>query len=531
MADLILINGDIRTQDPNQPRAQALAVTNGRIEAVGATADIQSLSLRGTRVIDAGGRLVLPGMTDSHIHALMWSLLLTTPPVGQAATLAEVLDITSRSAAGLEAGEWIYGMGLDESRWPEGRLPNRYDLDRAAPDNPVLYHRRDGHMAVANSLALKLAGIDENTPDPSGGSLDRDENGKPDGLLRELASGLVDKLVPAPTQAEAVDALRKSQPIFHSLGVTGIHDVRIPNEDVNPLAVWHDLERNGELKMRCWMCLAGNQLDQAIEVGLRTGFGNDYLRVGHVKYFVDGSMGSKTAWVLEPYDGDDCGIPVVDMTELAPELARADAAGLACAVHAIGDRANRELIDAFERIIDNRTGPAPAAPHRIEHAQMVRPEDIARLARLGLVASVQPLHISDDIVVHDQYLGGKACHIYAFRSMLDQGVALACGSDCPVSEPNPWWGIHAGVTRQRRDHSPAGGWYPDQRMKVDEAVRGYTLDAAASVGLENDLGNLATGKLADLVVVDRDIYAVDPKEIHDARVEMTLVGGEVVHEA
>jgi predicted amidohydrolase YtcJ len=277
------------------------------------------------------------------------------------------------------------------------------------------------------------------------------------------------------------------------------------------------------------MLLPGEQLKQAIALGLRTGFGDDYLRVGHVKLFSDGGQGARTAWMLEPYeDTATSGMPLTPMNEIAEAIRSAHKAGLAVSVHAIGDRANRELVSLFEELQGSQTGVAPIAPHRIEHLQNIRLEDVHRLGRLGVVASVQPIHVPDDFPMIEKSVGPRARWSYPFRDLLAAGVPMAFGSDCPVADPNPLWGIHAAVTRQMRDGTPPGGWYPDQRLSVAEAVWGFTMGAALVSGRENEMGSLTPGKFADLVVLDRDIFSIDPMEIAQSRVEMTIFAGQVV---
>jgi predicted amidohydrolase YtcJ len=354
-------------------------------------------------------------------------------------------------------------------------------------------------------------------------------------VLRELAINLVRAVIPPPTEEETVEAMRDGFAVLHRLGLTGVHDYRIMGGADGPPAfrAYQRLQAAGELALRMWMLIPGERLDEAIALGLRTGMGGDYLRVGHAKFFADGGQGARTAWMLEPYqDTGDCGMPLTPMPELADAVRRADRAGLAVAIHAIGDRANRELITVFEnlpQVRNLREVALPVAPHRIEHVQMIRPDDVIRLGRLGVVASVQPIHAPDDIPMIVKSVGPRGRFAYPFRDMLEAGVTLAFGSDCPVADPNPMFGIHAAVTRQRRDGTPPDGWYPRQRLTVAEAVRGYTMGPALAAGREAELGSITPGKMADLIVLDRDIFAVEPIEIAQAQVVMTILGGQVVH--
>ncbi len=538
MSDLILLNGDVRTQDSRRPRAEAVAIRANRLAAVGRNEEIKNLARPGARVIDLGGRLVLPGLTDSHIHVSLWATSLKAVPLSDASSLTEVLRRVAEAAQKASPGGWIQGMGLDETRWPEGRLPARRDLDQAAPNHPVLLRRRDGHLAVANSRALALAGMGDHAPDPPAGSLERDEAGRPTGVLKERAIDLVDKIVPEPAADELAGAIKEALPRLHALGLTGIHDMRVwgAKEGQRAFKAWRRLDEAGALNVRCWMCLSGESLDQAAALGLRTGFGHDRLRLGHLKFFADGSMGSGTAWVIEPYRHGGRGLPVCDVAELAAAIEKADRAGLAVAVHAIGDRANQELIAIFEKLETRRSAagslssPRPTAGHRLEHAQMIRPSDLRRLARLGVFVSVQPLHVTEDIIVHERYVGSLTKHVYPFRDMIDASLCLVFGSDCPVVDPNPWRGVHAAVTRTRPDGSPPGGWHPEQRLSLDEAIWAYTMGPALVCGRGEELGSLSPGKLADLIVLDRNIYHLEPSKVHQAQVDLTIMDGQIVFE-
>ena len=540
MTDLLLINGKLHTQDDRYPDATAVAIRGARVQAVGDDAAIGALAGPGARVIDLEGRLLLPAMTDAHFHYYDWSLGLRRLPLSEADSLADLKQRLVRRAREIPPGEWILGQGWNESRWPEPRMPTRADLDEAAPDHPVILWRNDLHLAAINSRALQETGITADTANPPEGIIDRDESGEPTGVLRELAINLVTDVIPPSTEDETVDAMREGFGILHRLGVTGVHDYRIMGGADGPPAfrAYQRLQAAGELAMRMWMHIPGERLDEAIALGLRTGMGDDYLRVGHVKLFSDGGQGARTAWMLEPYeDTGECGMPLTPMDEIARAVERAERAGLAVTIHAIGDRANRALIGVFERVLGSErvseTAP-PAAMHRIEHVQMIRPEDVARLAQLDVAASVQPIHCPDDIPMTETSVGPRARFAYPFRDMKDAGVMMAFGSDCPVANPNPIFGIHAAVTRQTRDGAPAGGWYPAQRLTVSEAVWGFTMGAAVVSGREAHLGSISPGKLADLVLLDRDILALEetaPMEIAQAQVVMTIFDGRVVYEA
>lgn len=539
MTDLCLINGRLHTQDARFPDATAVAVQGGRIRAVGNNDEIRALAGPSVQEIDLEGQLVLPGLTDAHVHYYDWSLGLRRLPLAEADSLADLQRRLARRAREIPRGQWILGQGWNESRWPEARMPTRADLDDVAPDHPVILWRNDLHLAVANSLALQRTGITADTADPPEGVISRNESGRPTGVLRELAINLVTDVIPPPTEKETVDAMREGFGILHRLGVTGVHDYRIMGGADGPPAfrAYQRLQAADELALRMWMHIPGERLDEAIALGLRTGMGDDCLRVGHVKLFSDGGQGARTAWMLEPYeDTGECGMPLTPMDEIAGAVERADRAGLAVAIHAIGDRANRALIGVFERILGSRRKAettSPIAPHRIEHVQMIRPDDVTRLAELDVVASVQPIHCPDDIPMVEKSVGSRGRFAYPFRDMQEAGVSMAFGSDCPVASPNPMFGIHAAVTRQTRDGAPPGGWYPEQRLTVADAVWGFTMGTALVSGQEGRLGSITPGKLADLIVLDRDILALEetaPMEIAQTQVVMTVFDGRVVHE-
>ncbi|HEY73013.1 MAG: amidohydrolase [Chloroflexi bacterium] len=534
MNNLFLINGKIHTQDLASPHATAVAICCGRVWAVGDDDEIRRLAASDAQVIDLAGRRVLPGLTDAHFHYYDWSLGLRRLTLSEATSLTDLRERLAQKASETPPGQWIRGQGWNESRWPEQRIPTRADLDAVSPDHPVILWRNDLHLAVVNSRALQEATITADTPNPPEGVINRDESGQPNGILRELAINLVSDVIPPPTEAETIEAMREGFAILHRLGLTGVHDYRIMGGADGPPAfrAYQHLQAAGELALRMWMHIPGERLDEAIALGLRTGMGGDYLRVGHVKLFSDGGQGARTAWMLEPYrDTGDCGMPLTPMDEIAEAVRRADRAGLAVAIHAIGDRANRELITVFENLAQPKAQNTKLAPHRIEHVQMIQPQDVARLGRLDVAASVQPIHCPDDIPMIEKSVGSRGRLAYSFRDMLDAGVTLALGSDCPVANPNPMFGIHAAVTRQQRDGDPQGGWYPGQRLTVAEAVWGYTMGAALVAGREAELGSITPGKLADLTVLDRDIFAIEPMEIAEAQVVMTVFDGRVVYDS
>ena len=535
--DLILLDGHIRTMDAQRPRAQAMAVKSGRIMAVGDNDEISALADSKSERVNLDGRLGIPGMMDSHFHFYDWAIGRQQLDLARVKSLDELLNQVAQAAEKLPRENWILGQGWNESDWPEHTMPRRDHLDAMAPTHPVALWRCDLHLVSVNSRALELAGIDETTPDPPDGVIEKDSSGRPTGILRELAPNLVKSVIPAPSADELVAAMRDGIAHLHTLGLTGLHDARLMGglEGAPVLKAWQLLNEKGELDLRCWVSLAGERIEEAIALGLRSGLGDERLRIGHLKYFADGGMGARTAWMLEPYLDAEYGMPLGSMAELSRNIAAAEKAGLAVMVHAIGDRANREVITTLEGLakLRNQTKERffvpPVLPHRIEHTQMIRSEDIQRLAKLKVAACVQPHNMILDINMIDESVGPRGRWTYAYKEMIDAGIPVLLSSDAPVCDPSPLVGIHAAVTRQRRDGTPAGGWYPEQRISVEDAVRGYTTVPAAFYGQSRKMGTLTPGKWADMTVLDRDIFEVDPMEIADTRVEMTIFDGRIVY--
>ncbi len=554
LADQLLVNGRIYTMDAGCPRASALAISGERILAVGD--GLHDLLAPGGEVLDLGGRCVLPGLADSHIHFTWYALGLHTLDLTRAATLGEMLALVAERAREMPSGEqcrevasvsvrrrspfaglrspkvsrprprWILGRGWNQELWPGRRFPTAADLDSVAPAHPVALTAKSGHALVANSLVLQLAGITAETPNPPGGRIGRDAEGHPDGMLFEdSAMELVTDLIPPPEPGETDSVLQEAFPGAWRVGLTAIHDMDGPPA----FAAYQRLHVQGEFGLRVVKYLPVDMLDCALQISLRAGLGDDWLRVGGIKVFADGALGPRTAAMLAPYEGEPENVGVLSMDEDAlRELARrAVAGGLPLAVHAIGDRANRLVLEVLADVGTAGTG---GLRHRIEHVQLLHPDDLPRLAMLGVVASMQPVHATQDYEMADRYWGDRCAASYAWRSLLEAGTVLAFGSDCPVEDLNPFLGIHAAVTRRRADGSPGPeGWYPQQRLTVEEAVRAYTLGAAYAAGLEDRLGSLAPGKLADLVVLDRDIFTCDPMAIAETRVVATMIGGRFVY--
>ena len=530
---IILYNGTFAVWDTVHPRAQAVAVGNGKILALGRNEDTLNLAGPKTEKIDLDGRLVVPGFIDTHIHFYEWALNRQGVKLDDLTRLEELLDRVREATGDRRQDQWIIGQGWNETDWAEQRMPTRETLDRAAPAHPVLLWRCDLHLAAANSLALRLAGITADTPDPPEGRIERDNSGEPTGILRELAINLVREAVSPPDAAQVMGAFEDATKALHRRGVTGIHDIRLmaDKDGAGAFKTFQMLDHDNRLNLRCWVTLPGHQLDNIIGLGLRTGFGNDRLRIGHVKFFSDGGMGARTAWLIDPYLDAERGMSLIDMNTLAQYIDKADNSGLSVMVHAVGDCANRELINIFEALESRRSlsgSPSPAIPHRIEHVQMIRPEDATRLRNLNVALCVTPGNMLLDMNLIDLAVGEKGKWTYAFRQLMDTGAPVMFSSDCPVCDPDPLLGIHAAVTRQRADGTPEGGWYPNSRVTAAEALKAYTSTPAA-VHLAGELGTIAPGKRADLVILNKNILVIPPSQLPEARVDMTLFDGRIVH--
>ncbi len=527
-----LVSGNIA--NPLVPTADGLAIQQGYITALGSSDDMFHLAGPATKKIDLGGRLIVPGFFDSHIHFYEWALKRRHLQLDDLSCLDELLARVKKSSQSLAPGQWIIGQGWNETEWTLPHQPSRASLDQVAPNHPVLLWRCDLHLAVANSAALHLAAINSTTADPPEGRIERDGAGKPTGILRELAINLVRRVIDAPSSGQLIEAFKDGIGALHRFGITSIHDIRLmaDSDGASSFQCFQQLEQHEQLDLRCWMSLPGHQLDEIIGLGLRSGFGSDRLRIGHIKFFADGGMGARTAWMIDPYLDAERGMPLMDMLVLAKDIEKADRAGLAVMIHAIGDRANREIINIFENLKaqrdKNATRHPPAYRHRIEHVQMIRPEDRQRLYGLNLALNVTPVNMILDINLIDRIVAEKGQWAYAFRQLMDTGAPVMFSSDCPVCSPDPLPAIHAAVTRQRFDGTPEKGWYPQARISVAEALNAYT-SIPAKVHHAPLLGTIAPGKKADLAVLSRNILIEPPSAIPETKVEMTVFDGRIVH--
>ncbi len=530
MDEVLFTGGRIYTLEPSSPVAEALAVRDSRVVATGRSADLQD-SCAGFPRVDLGGRTVVPGFVDSHIHLPSCGITLHQVDLRGAPSLAEAVGLVAAAVRRARPGTWVRGRGWNKNTWPEQRFPAKGDLDPISPDHPVALSSRDGHLLWVNSAALRLAGIDQRTPNPSGGEIPRDGRGQPHGLIKEEARRLIWKVMP-PVDDETIEqGILTAADAMHRLGIVGVHSFvgTEAYEGAPAFAAYQRLQARGTLRLRVWITLPVHALADAVGSGLRTGFGNEWLRVGPVKIFADGTLGSQTASMLEPFDGQpgNTGIAIYTRDELADLVGRAVAGGFWCAVHAIGDRANRWVLDAYETHAD--ASRHLGARHRIEHVQILHPDDLPRLAHLRVVASMQPIHATSDRDVAERYWGRRSQYAYAWRSLLDRGTVLAFGSDAPVETPDVLQGVYAAVTRRRATAADGTSWYPQEALTIDDALRAYTVGAAYASGQEDSRGTLAVGKLADFAVLDRDIMRAPPEALLHTRVEATAIGGKIVY--
>jgi predicted amidohydrolase YtcJ len=522
MPDLILYNARIHTMEAAHPTAHAIAIRDNQIVAVG-DESFMLRQLPHAQKIDLHDRCVIPGLIDAHLHA-EWTALGLKNVDAETPTLDEVLRRVEEFAQKTPKGQWIRGHGWNQNVWGDV-FPTKADLDRVAPEHPVYLTAKSAHAAWANSAALKLAGITSSTPNPIGGEIVRDANGEPIGIFFEDAMGLISKIIPEPTAQQVAEALRDALPLFQRVGLTGVHDF----DGARALQAWQILKENNELNFRVSKTIPVALLDHAIALGIRSGFGDDRLRLNSVKAFADGALGPQTALMIDPYEGSDNnrGISTLDKEEMIENVQKASAAGLSSTIHAIGDKANHDVLDVYEAV--RKEEDTPRLRHRIEHVQLLHPDDFNRLGQLGIIASMQSIHATSDMLMADKYWGARSAGAYAWRTLLNAGTRLVFGSDSPVESFNPFLGIHAAVTRRRADGSPSpDGWYPEQRLTVAEAVHGFTMGAAYASYEEARKGSLAPGKLADLIVLDRDIFSIDPMEIAETKVIATMIDGQFV---
>jgi len=528
-ADLIITHANVWTGDDAHARAEAVAVLGDRIVAVSSNADV--LLWRGpeTKLIDAGGKLLLPGFNDSHVHFIDGGRQLDSIQLNDATSTDELVRRVAEQAKKTPKGEWILGGDWDETKWTPPNLPARQMIDAVTPDNPVLLSRYDGHSVLANSIALQLAGITAKTPDPPGGTIVRDSEGNPTGVLKDAAMGLADRVVPPLSHDQRMRAAKRALEHAASLGVTSVQHMVADYEDI---AVYAELLQNDELTTRIYAAPLITGVDDQAKIGIRHAFGGPYLRIGAVKAFADGSLGSRTAYFFEPFSDEpnNHGLLSDEMQPLSlmrDRMMKADAAGIQICTHAIGDQAISLVLDLYTDVVKAHHG--AERRFRIEHAQHMAEKDFARFAQLDVIASMQPYHAIDDGRWAEARIGhDRASRTYAFRTFLNHGVHLAFGTDWDVAPLNPLLGVYAAVTRATLDGRNPNGWFPEQKLTVAEAVHAYTMGSAYAEFQEKEKGSITAGKLADMVLLSDDIFSIDPVKIRDVKVLKTIVGGKVV---
>ena len=523
----LLYNAYIYTQDPSHPAESAIVIDRERIVTVGEANNLLPQYPNAEKQ-NMEGRVILPGLTDAHLHLKNYALSLQKIDC-ETDTKEECLRRVQERARKAKPGEWILGHGWNQNVW--GVWPASSELDTIAPNNPVYLTAKSLHASWANTAALRLAKINDQTADPQNGKIQRDEKGNATGILLETAMELVGGMIPEPDIDEIAEAMEKAQSILWKMGLTGLHDF----DRRDSFMALQKLHAQSRLKLRVLKNIPVELLDQAYELGLGAGFGDDWLRIGSVKVFMDGALGPHTAAMFQPYIGEDDnrGILNMDGEELFEHGRKAAQVGLALTVHAIGDRANHEVLNAYEQLRNyEHASHLPALRHRIEHVQVIHPDDAARLGKLNVIASMQPIHATSDMLMADAFLGERSRLAYALKTQLNYGARLALGSDAPVESPNPFLGLYAAVTRRRADGSPSPeGWYPEQKLTMAEAWEGFTLGPAYAAYMENRLGRLAPGYLADLIVLEasQDPFTCNPEDLLTMQSSATMVGGEWVY--
>jgi len=520
----LLLHAALHTLDEATPRASALAIQGGRIVGVGGDELVERFPQ--AERTDLGGRTVLPGLTDAHIHLQHYALSLQKVD-GETGTREECLRRVADRARATPPGEWVLGHGWQQNDWG-GEFPTAAQLDAVAPDHPVYLTAKSLHAGWANSAALRRAGITAATTDPPNGRIGRDERGNPSGILYEAAMERVASVLPEVTLEQLAGALASAQPILWRLGLTGAHDF---DQRLCFMAL-QLLHQRGELRLRVTKSIPLELLPQARDLGLRSGFGDEMLRIGSVKVFMDGALGPRTAAMFQPYahEAENRGQLNMDREALYEIGRQAVESGLSLAVHAIGDRANHEVLEALGHLrAFEREKHLPAFRHRIEHVQILHPDDARRLGALGLIASMQPIHATSDMPAAEKFWGERCALAYAWRTQLESGAVLAFGSDAPVESPNPFLGLHAAVTRRRADGTPApAGWHPEQRLSLREAWAAFTRGPALAGGMEDRAGKLAPGFFADLLVLEKDPFTCEPDELLKMQSSATMVNGDWV---
>jgi predicted amidohydrolase YtcJ len=538
--DLILSGGKIWTGNPAQPEGEAVAISAGHVVHVGASREVLALKGQETKLVNLRGRRVVPGFNDAHVHFYWGGASLSSVQLRSAKSKEEFRERIAKFAQFLPKGDWILLGEWDPQAWDPPVLPSHDLIDEVTPEHPVFVNRVDAHTMLANGLAMKLAGVDRHTPDVPGGVIGRDAQGNPTGIFIDAAKSLIERMIPRPTVPQIARALLAAQKHAFRFGVTSIQDMGFVGPQASESAddlfrAYQALQKKGELKIRTSLHTPLPQWRKLASLGVCSAFGNETLQIGALKGFSDGSLGSSTAWFLKPYTDNphSCGGPsdeLTDPTVMFANMLGGDQAGEQLAIHAIGDRANQIILDFFEKI--ERTNGARDRRFRMEHAQHLQKEDIPRFAKLRVIASVQPYHCIDDGRWACGRIGeDRAKDAWAFRSLLQAGATLAFGSDWWVAPIDPLAGIYAAVTRRPLDGSHPRGWVPEEKISVEEAVHAYTVGSAYASFQDHAKGSLEPGKLADLAVLSQDIFHIDPEEIANTKIDLTILGGEIVYQS
>jgi len=520
--NLLLHSGRIYTQNPRSPFYQALIIANGRIAWLGNNDDLYAVPSDQYEIIDLEGKTVLPAFCDAHMHFAFWAFSMIRLDLDGCSSYRAVLHKVRTHAKILERGEWLIARGWQPLQWRENIIPHKKDLDKILPDIPAVLFSKDEHQAWVNSKLLQLAGIEKSTPDLRGGEIVRDESGEPTGILKANAVNPIYKIMPIPNKPKAMAAIENAQKIAHSLGITAAASF----DSINGFSTLQEYRQRRNLKLRISQYIPVAELDELLKLGIRSGFGDDLLKIQGVKLFADGALGSQTALMYKPYRGSrsNFGIAQTDKATLNYLVKKSLRGNLNVAVHAIGDKANS---NALEAIIDSTGKKAARFRNRIEHCQILRKKDIGLFKKAGIIASVQPCHLISDIDLMKKYWGERSRYAYVFKSLHKSGAHLAFGSDAPIEKPDPIWNIFCAVTRQRPGDKDT--FYPQERLRVADAVRAHTWGGAYALGAESKFGSITIGNYADIVILDRDLHVICPEDIPGIKVVATIFEGEFVY--
>lgn len=540
MTTMLVTNGPIYTLDDRMPIVAALGIRDGRVCAVGTREDVLAVLGTPDSTLDLQGKSVIPGLTDAHVHIISHGIGLRMVRLYGYTDFAEVCRVIGAADDRLPQGSWLQGWGWDHTLWG-GYWPTADDLEKLSPGRPAIMTRKDGHSAWVNHTAMKIAGIDRNTPDPDGGHIDRDANGNPTGIFKETAINLVRKHIPDTTDDDRRTAVTDAFAEGYTYGMVGMHSLTGTRRDgFNDLRNFQYMREQGKLPGRILVQMDPDGFEHMLGMGLRSGLGDDWLRVGAFKFFADGTLGSETADMLAPFEGgSNLGLPTLTREEIFDNARRANQNGIAISVHCIGDGANRKVLDAIEAALRSISKPgeslhatatrALAIPNRIEHCQLLDPTDIPRFAAMNVVASMQPVHMVGDLDTAARLWGARNATSYAWRSVELAGGVLALGSDAPVESLNPWLSVHAAVTRQKLDMTPVGGWYPEQALTRLSTLRGFTVGAAYCANSHTRQGTLMPGMVADLAVMKHDPFACDASLLQHNTAHLTMIEGTIVY--